>query len=128
MPGELIAAVRAMMADYEKMDFDAVERSLAHDIQGIDELSRSWMRSRKELAAYFRTVASSVTGIHDSRFNDVHETIVGDIGILTCWLEQDYTMEGAKQHVSAPTTVVLRREDGAWKITLFHSLPLPAAG
>jgi ketosteroid isomerase-like protein len=128
MAGELIAAVKSMMSHFEKMDFDAVEKTIAHEVQGIDEVSRSWMRNRKALADYFRKITGSVTGIHDSRFNDVHETIVGDVGILTCWLEQDYTLEGEKQHISAPTTVVLRREGEAWKISLFHSLPLPESG
>ena len=128
MAGELAAVVKAMMSDFEKMDFDAVAKSAAHDMQGIDEVSRSWIRGRKGLTEYFKKIAASVSKIHDSKLNDVHETIVGDIGILTCWLEQDYTLEGKRQHISAPTTVVLRREGGAWKIVLFHSLPLPEAG
>jgi ketosteroid isomerase-like protein len=44
---------------------------------------------------------------------------------LTCWLNQDYTLEGSAQHVSAPTTIVFRRVDGEWKLALFHSIPLP---
>jgi hypothetical protein len=49
----------------------------------------------------------------------------GDMGLVTCWLDQDYTLEGAKQHVSAPTTILLQREDGEWKLSLVHSIPLP---
>jgi ketosteroid isomerase-like protein len=37
-------------------------------------------------------------------------------------------MEGKAQHVSAPTTLVLRRQDGEWKLALFHSVPLPEEG
>ena len=45
--------------------------------------------------------------------------------MLTCWLEQDYTLEGNSQHISAPTTIVLHREASEWKVVLFHSIPLP---
>ena len=39
-------------------------------------------------------------------------------------MEQDYQMDGAAQHVSAPTTVMFKRESGVWKMDLFHSIPL----
>jgi ketosteroid isomerase-like protein len=57
--------------------------------------------------------------------SDVHETEWGDAAAVTCWLEQDYILEGAPQHVSAPTTLLLRRDGDDWKITLFHSVPRP---
>jgi hypothetical protein len=43
---------------------------------------------------------------------------------VTCWLEQDYTLDGDAQHVSAPTTIGFVRIDGGWKVSLFHSIPL----
>jgi hypothetical protein len=49
-----------------------------------------------------------------------------DTGIVTCWLEQDYVLEGKPDHVSAPTTFALHREDGEWKVALVHSVPLPS--
>ena len=55
----------------------------------------------------------------------MHETVWGDSGMLTCIVEQTYTLEGRQQHVAAPTSVVLRREGEAWRIVLFHSIPLP---
>jgi ketosteroid isomerase-like protein len=55
----------------------------------------------------------------------VEERVWGDTGVLTCWLDQDYTMDGKAQHVSAPTTIVFRREGVEWKLALFHSIPLP---
>lgn len=36
----------------------------------------------------------------------------------------DYTLQGKRQLVSAPTTVAFRRKGGAWKFILFHSVPL----
>jgi ketosteroid isomerase-like protein len=32
---------------------------------------------------------------------------------------------GQEQSVSAPTTIVFRNEGGDWKLSLFHSVPLP---
>jgi ketosteroid isomerase-like protein len=40
---------------------------------------------------------------------DVSERVYGDVGVLTCWLEQDYTHDGRPQHVSGPATTVFRR-------------------
>ena len=76
---------------------------------------------------YFKTVAGSVTNIR-SKLTDVRENTMGDVGIVTCWLEQDYKLGGKSQHISAPTTIVLRRGGGEWKIILFHSIPLPEGG
>lgn len=68
-----------------------------------------------------------MTAVDDvnSELRDVRETVFGDAGVVTCWLEQDYTLEGKRQHISALTTVVLRRADDGWKMVLFHSIPLP---
>jgi hypothetical protein len=49
----------------------------------------------------------------------------GDVGLLTCWLDQAYTLDGEPQQISAPTSVVLRQIDGAWRIALIHTVPLP---
>jgi ketosteroid isomerase-like protein len=57
--------------------------------------------------------------------SDVRETIVGDVGWVTCWLEQDATVEGERSHVVGPASLVFRREDGVWLISLFHSVALP---
>ena len=56
---------------------------------------------------------------------DVSERLFGDVGVVTCWLDQTYTLDGREQSVSAPTTMVFRNEGGDWKLSLFHSVPLP---
>ena len=125
MAGELETVVHEMFAALDRNDADGVIRTGAKDMQGIDEISRHWMRGLDEVGNYIRQLLTMVSNIRSS-VNDVHETVIGDAGLVTCWLEQDYVMEGTPQHISAPTTMLLRREDGAWKILLFHSLPLPA--
>ncbi len=50
---------------------------------------------------------------------------MGDTGVLTCWIDQDYTMNGTPQHIFAPTTMILPPDGGASKLALWHSIPLP---
>ena len=82
------------------------------------------MRGRNELEGYLRQLTSAVADVR-TEIRDPEERVWGDVGVLTCWLEQSYTMDGSAQQVSAPTTLVFRQEGGAWKIALFHSIPLP---
>ena len=124
MAGDLEAVVLEMFAALDANDADSVIRTCADDMQGIDEISRRWMRGIKEVSDYIHQLTGMVDNVR-STITDVRETVLGEVGIVTCWLEQDYVMEGAKHHVSAPTTICLQREDGLWKIALFHSLPLP---
>jgi len=124
MAGELEAVVRGMFDALDKNDVEAVRRTGADDMQGIDEISRHWMRGPGEVRQYIGQMMSMIEDVR-SEVNDVHEILWGDTGLATFWLEQDYTLEGKRQHISAPTTVVLRRQDGEWRLVLFHSLPLP---
>jgi uncharacterized protein (TIGR02246 family) len=126
MAGELETTARKLVSALDALDLDAMMRLATDDAQGIDEISRRWMRGRDELEAYLRQMTSAVSDVR-TELRDVEERTWDDSGVLTCWLEQDYTMEGARHHISAPTTVVLRREGGEWRLALFHSIPLPEA-
>lgn len=123
MAGPLESVVRTMLDAFAKQDISLATENTTADVQGIDEISRHWMRGQKEMTAYFEQLMGMVTDVH-SDLVDVNESIDGDIGVLTAMLEQDYTLEGTKTHITAPTTVVLRKEGGAWKMALFHSIPL----
>jgi ketosteroid isomerase-like protein len=48
----------------------------------------------------------------------------GDTALVTLVLDQTYTLGGERRSLHAPSSVVLRREDGAWRIALVHSVPL----
>ncbi|HYT52212.1 MAG TPA: nuclear transport factor 2 family protein [Gaiellaceae bacterium] len=124
MAGEPEGVVRQMFEALDRMDISRMQQVIAEDAQSVDEISRRWLRSKGELGDYLKQLGGAVSDVR-TELRDVHEQAWGDAGVVTCWLEQDYTMEGAGQHVSAPTTVVLRREKGEWRITLFHSVPLP---
>ena len=123
MAGELQGIVQEMFDGLAKKDVEGMLARGATDMQGVDEISRRWIRGFDDLSAYIRQLAG-MTGDVVSEMRDVHESIWGDTGLVTFWLEQDYTLEGERQHISAPTTTVLRREGGDWKVVLFHSVPL----
>lgn len=124
MGGALESATRQLFDALDRKDLEAVTRSAAQDVQSVDELSRRWMRGADALETYFRDAMTMVEDIQ-STISDVRETVQGDIGFVTSWLEQDYTLEGKRTHVSAPTTVAFRREGDTWKILLIHTVPLP---
>ena len=124
MAGELEALTRELFGALDRKDAEAVIRAAAKDVQGVDEISRKWMRGRDAIGTYFRETIGLVEDIH-STIGDVHETVQGDVGFVTCWLEQDYTLAGKWTHVSAPTTIAYRRESNQWKILLIHTVPLP---
>jgi ketosteroid isomerase-like protein len=125
--GELQAALENMFDAFERGDVEALVGAVAREAQGVDEISRRWMRGGDEVRSYLRTLAGMASNVK-TVISDGNETIDGDRGLLTCWMEQDYTVEGTAQHISAPTTVIFTREGGEWKFSLFHSIPLPEEG
>lgn len=124
MGGALETATRQLFGALDRKDADAIIRSAANDVQGVDEISRKWQRGIDALGSYFRQAFEMIDSIQ-STINDVNESVQGETGLVTCWLEQDYTLEGKRMHVSAPTTVAFRREGGGWKFVLVHSVPMP---
>jgi uncharacterized protein (TIGR02246 family) len=122
--GELERVANDVMAALDSRDLDRIVERVGEDAQTVDELSRRWLRGRDAVESNLRQTLSAVSDVR-SELRDAEERIWGDTGVLTCWLDQDYTVEGRAQHISAPTTIVFRREDSEWKMTLFHSIPLP---
>ena len=124
MAGELESTARDLFAKLDSMDVDALLASATDDMQGVDELSRRWVRGKEEGERYIRQMIGALGDVR-TQLRDVEERVWGDTGVLTGWVEQDYTFEGNPQHVSAPTTIVFRREGGDWKVALSHMIPLP---
>ena len=123
MAGELEKTVRDFMKQVDT-DFAKIKGMVTDDFQGVDEISRRWMRGRKAVDDYMTNIASQVSDVR-SAVSDLHEMASGDLGVVTCWIEQDYKYNGSKTHISAPTTFVLRRSGPAWKVALFSPVPLP---
>ncbi|HKC91841.1 MAG TPA: nuclear transport factor 2 family protein [Candidatus Limnocylindria bacterium] len=122
MAGELTKRVRDMMGKMDAKDWDALNQMATDDLQGVDEITRQWTHGRKKIIDGLREAP-----IEDLRteVRDINESTWGDTGLVTCWIEQDYTYQGKPQHVSAPTTLLFRKFGSDWRMTLFHSVPLP---
>ncbi|SRR6266516_858724 len=125
--GALETTVRDVMAAFDRQEYDVLRNRLAPDAQGVDEITRRWLRDAGEIDAYFKQLEGSVEQIRTS-LSDLREDDWGDVGVVTGWMEQDYTVAGTPQHVSAPFTFVLRRIDGEWRLALMHAVPLPEEG
>ena len=117
-------AVRDLFRTFDSLDAEALKALLATDGQGIDERSRMWIRGREAIEEYITELVSGLSGVR-STLRDIHAREYGETAVVTCWLDQDYTFDGIPTHVAAPTTVVLRREEGRWKAVLIHTVPLP---
>jgi ketosteroid isomerase-like protein len=118
------SVVRDLFAAMDRLDFAAIRPRLAPDACGIDEISKTWLRGSDQLDGYLRQLEGAVTAASTS-LRDLDERITGDTALVTCWIDQDYVYDGNAVHVSAPTTVAMRRDGGSWKITLMHTVPVP---
>jgi uncharacterized protein (TIGR02246 family) len=125
--GDLEQLLGSMFDALANKDAAAVNATMASDVRAVDEISRKWLRGKDEVGAYIDQLVTMVDEVK-TEWNSVDEQIWGDVGLLTCWMEQDYVLEGTKQHVSAPTSMVFRKEGGGWKVAHFHSIPLPEEG
>ena len=124
MPDELRNVATDFFAALDALDADRMKEMLSGDVQSVDEVSRRWLRGRGDVDNYLREVIPAVSDV-GTRLRDAEERIWGETGVLTCWIDQDYTMNDTPQHISAPTTLIFRREGGAWKLVLWHSIPVP---
>ena len=90
----------------------------------MDELSGGWRRGREALHDYFAQITSAGLADVRSTLADVHTADWGDTAVVTLVLEQSYTLEGEQHAVHAPSTLVLRRQNGRWRVALVHSVPV----
>src|SRR5213592_21676 len=109
MAGELQDVADDFVAAIDAMDVDRLMEMTAEDAQGVDEISRRWLRGKAELDGYLRPLMHAISDVR-TEFREPDESVQGDTGVVTGWLEQDYLLEGTPQHVSAPTTMIFHRE------------------
>jgi ketosteroid isomerase-like protein len=128
MPDQTASSVeqqaRRVFELLDAMDLNSISELLADDAQGIDEISQKWMRGRQTLSDYFDQLKGTVSDVR-SRLSDLNAVEWGDVGVVTCLLNQTYTMDGQEENVSAPTSMVFRRDGETWKIALIHTVPFP---
>lgn len=124
MSSDVRATIQQVMDGLSASNADMIVDAYTDDIVGIDEVARRWMYGRAEHAAYNESMLASLHNCR-SEFDDVREMVVGDVVIVTGYLTQEYEWEGEPQVVEMPATFVLRKENGRWRICLFHALPIP---
>jgi ketosteroid isomerase-like protein len=107
----------------DAMDAAGMTAMMTEDVQGVDELSRGWLRGHAAVEAYFERMRGVIDDLR-SELREVRASEWGDAAVVTCVLDQTYTLDGLHQHITAPTSVTFRREHGEWKVALLHSVPI----
>jgi SnoaL-like domain len=123
MAGPLETVAVEFIKNLDALAVDGLISVLADDVEGVEEISRQWLRGRDAVEGYLRELVTQVSDIH-TEMRDVNERSWGDVGVLTSWLDQTYLYEGNEVRISAPTTLLFRRVGADWKMALFHSVPL----
>jgi ketosteroid isomerase-like protein len=118
---------RRLLEFLDDMDIEGLAGMLTDDAQGVDEISRGWRRGRAGLSDYLSELEGTVAEVQ-SEISDLHATSWGDVGVVTFILGQTYEIDGQKLSLSAPTSLVFRRQGDDWKVALLHSVPLPEQG
>lgn len=108
----------------DSMDIRGLSAMLTDDAQGIDEISRRWMRGKAALDDYFSQLEGTVSE-PKSQVSDLHAVAWGEVGLVTFVLDQTYKMKGEEHRISAPTSIVFNRDNGGWKVAMIHTVPLP---
>jgi ketosteroid isomerase-like protein len=112
----------------DRLDLNAIEAFFDQEPQSVDELSGGWLRGRAALRNYFAQVADGGLSDVHSKVTDVHTAQWGDTAAVTLVLDQTYRFEGEEHAIHAPSTILLRRPEGAWRVALVHSVPLSGGG
>ena len=124
---ELESNARELFAALDQRDFGRIVRMSTDDVQGVDEISRGWLRGRSAMESYLKSLGEQVSNIHSS-LSDIKTVEIGDVGIATFVLDQQYDMGDQHASIRAPTSLVFRRVDGSWQVALLHSVPLAEEG
>lgn len=103
-------------------DETAIVHLLAADAQLVDEATRRWIRGRDAIGAALRDQLSRMCDIH-STAEDVHVRRWGDVEVETFILRQVYDCDDAPCYEVAPTTLVWRRIDRAWRLEIIDAVP-----
>jgi len=123
MSNELEGIVRVMFEDLDKMDVDKILDSFSQDVQWVDEFTEEWKFGKSNLEAFFSNAANSITNMKSNTSN-FRTVVSGDNALVTFMLSQTYTLDGDIIDLIAPTTMAFSKENGAWKVSLLHSVPL----
>jgi ketosteroid isomerase-like protein len=112
-----------LLQHLDAMEIEALSAMLTDDAQSVDEITRGWTRGRPAIDAYMAHLRDTVSDVH-SRAGDMRTTHWDATGLVTFVLEQTYLMNGERQELTAPTSILYRREGESWRIALIHTVPL----
>ena len=127
MPATELATTRAieLFRALDARDEASLRAMWSDDPQATDEVTRGWVRGRPALETYLADNLPRMTDIH-STIDDIAVRRWGDVEVETMMLRQTYVYDGVRVDIEAPTTLIWRREGGAWTLALVHSIPLPS--
>jgi ketosteroid isomerase-like protein len=96
---------------------------LADDAQGVDEVTRGWVREPAAIEKYFHDLLPAISDMH-STVTDVEARSWGDVSVETSMIHQTATFGGKPVELDAPTTTIWRRQGDTWKLALIHTVAL----
>ena len=111
---------------HDLKDIAYLHATFSDEAQGVDEISRSWFRGRAALETYLAENLPRVEDMH-SVVESYAVVRWNDTEVETFMLRQHYVFDGAPYDIEAPTTMIWRREDGAWRLALVRTVPLAPA-
>ncbi len=119
--------VKEFFALFDRQEWEKMKRRFSDDPQGVDEISRKWMRGKTSVSRYFDMLDEmGISDIH-SKLSDFAIKQWDDLVLVTCVADQKFQAEGERVSITAPVSVLYRRIGGEWKIELVHAVALPDA-
>jgi hypothetical protein len=126
MPADVSTGTRTTewLRLFDAKDEDGLRAVVATDFQGVDEVTRKWVRDRPAMEAYLRDLLPRISELH-STITDLNVRTWGDVQVETCMMHQSGVLvDGTKIEADAPTTTIWRREGETWRLVLIHTVAL----
>ena len=113
-----------MFAQFDLLQHEPFFEYFSDDVTIVDEIGKKWLRGIDAAIATW-TPLIGLFQSSKSVLSDIHVDTAGDISIVTCMLDQTYVLEGQTATITAPTTCLVRKDNGVLKIILLHTIPFP---
>ena len=113
-----------MFAQFDLLQQEPFFEYFSDDVTIVDEIGKKWLRGIDAAIATW-TPLIGLFQSSKSVLSDIHVDTAGDISIVTCMLDQTYVLEGQTVTITAPTTFLVRKDNGVLKIILVHTIPFP---
>jgi ketosteroid isomerase-like protein len=104
-------------------DETGLRAMLANDAQGVDEVTRRWVRDPAAIERYFHDLLPAISDMH-STVTDLESRSWGDLTVETSMVHQTAVFGGKSVDLDAPTTTIWRRQGDVWKLVLIHTVAL----